>query len=236
MNSKIFFYLILLGFGASILLTNAQVTTNLLFSDSDVLEAEYLVYYTVEIDQSDTTLRAQLSSTLIVDFVLYEDDEWEYYLDGGSNPSYLIYHTDVTIDTLTTTLDRGTYYLVIINWGSEDCTYDITVNEIYDTSFSFGDNMYILIGIGVAVFALIGIIAFARSRRQRAAPVHYQSQAPDVSQYQPIVQQPSEYLPPATEQSVFDARPKGLQICPNCGADEDITTKFCTNCGSKLGN
>jgi hypothetical protein len=235
MKSKISFYIFIIFIGTSVILVGAQVTTNTLIDDSDVVDSGFLVYYQFEIDHSDTTLSAFLTANVTVDFVLYEDDEWEDYLDGGSNPSWLVYHTDITSDTITTTLDKGIYYIVIINWGVSDCSYGLIINVSYDTSINFGDNLYIIIGIIVVLFIIIGGTAFARSRRRREAPVQYQTQTPDFGQYQPI-EPASEYTPPSTEQPIFEAKSKGMQICPNCGADEDATTKFCTNCGSKLGN
>ncbi|MCG3226597.1 MAG: zinc ribbon domain-containing protein [Candidatus Heimdallarchaeota archaeon] len=236
MKSKTLIYIILISIGVSIVFANAQITTSMLFSDSDSLSSGYWVRYQYEVSQSDTTVRVDLDSSEPIDFGICDKDEMEDWQDGGSEPSWYVYRTNVTLNTISVTVNRGTYDFVLINWGASTSYYDITTYESYDPSSSFGNNIYTIIGIGIAIFVIIGIAAFVRSRRRREAPVQYQTQATQVGPYQPFTQQPSEYQPPTSEQTVFEAKPKGLQICPNCGADEEISAKFCTNCGGKLDN
>jgi len=235
MKSKALIYIIFISIGVSIVFTNAQVTTNTLFSDSDSLSGGYWVRYQYEVSQSDTTIRVDIDSSEPIDFGICDKDEMEDWQDGGSEPSWYVYRTNVTLNTISVTVNRGTYDFVLINWGASTSYYDITAYESYDPSSSFGNNIYTIIGIGIVIFVIIGIIVFVRSRRRRAAaPVQYQTQTAQVGPYQPLTQQPSEYQPPTSEQTIFEAKPKGLQICPNCGADEEISAKFCTNCGGKL--
>ncbi|MCG3221676.1 MAG: zinc ribbon domain-containing protein [Candidatus Heimdallarchaeota archaeon] len=237
MKSKALIYIILVSIGASIVFANAQVTTNTLFSDSDSLSGGYWIRYQYEVEHTDTTIRVDLDSSEPIDFGICDKDEMEDWQNGGSEPSWHVYRTNVTLNTITVTVNKGTYDFVLINWGISISYYDITVYESYDpSSTSFGDKMYIFIGIGVAVIAVIVIAAFVRSRRRREAPVQYQTQTTQVGPYQPFTQQTSEYQPPASEQTIFEAKPKGLQTCPNCGADEEISAKFCTNCGGKLNS
>ncbi len=234
MKSKQLICIVFISLGILIFSVNAQVTTELLFSDTDTLDGGYWVRYQYEVSNSDTSIRVDMDSSEPLDFGICDGDEMEDWQNGGSEPSWHLYRTNVTLNTITALLNRGTYDFVLINWGVSTSSYDIIVYESFDPSSGFGNNIYTIIGIGIAIFAIIGIIAFVRSRRRRdaPAPVHYQTQ---VEPYQAYTQQPSQYQSPSTDQTLFESQPKGMQICPNCGADEDMTTKFCTNCGSKLG-
>ncbi|NPD87713.1 MAG: zinc ribbon domain-containing protein [Asgard group archaeon] len=233
MKSKTLIYIVLINIGLLIVFADAQVTTSMLFNDNDSLAGSYWVRYQYEISHSDTTISVDINSSEPIDFGICDKDEMEDWQNGESEPSWYVYRTNVTLNTITVTVNRGTYDFVLINWGVSISYYEITTYESYDPSFSFGNKLYSIIGIGITIFVVIGIIAFVRSKRRRRTPVQYQTQ---VGSYQPFTQQPSEYQPPSSEQTVFEAKPKGLQICPNCGADEEISAAFCTNCGGKLDN
>ena len=233
MKSKLLIYILIISIGISIASTNAQMTTNMLFNYSNELFAGYYAVYPRDILHSDTIIRVDLNASVPISFGICDEnkmDNWQQH--GGSEPYWYVLQNDVTIDTISVNVNRGTYDFVLINYGSINCAYNITVYESYDTSSSFGNNIYTIIGIVIAIFVIIGITAFIRSRRRRVEPTHYQTQAQIHQTFTP--QQPTEYKPLTDEQTVFNTKPKGLQVCPNCGADEEISTQFCTNCGSKL--
>lgn len=233
MRKRLLFYIVFISLGLLVTSVNAQVTTDLLFSDTDTLAGGYYVRYQYDIDYSDSSIRIDIDASEPLDFGICNGGEMEDWQNGGSEPSWYVYRTNVTLNTITSVLDRGTYDFVLINWGSLTSSYDITVYASYDPSSNFfSNNITTIIIVIVAVFAAIGITALMRSRRRKAAPpIQYQTQT---QPYQSYTQQPTQYQPPSTDQTMFESKPKGMQICPNCGADEDMTTKFCTNCGTKL--
>ncbi len=67
-------------------MTSAATQTNLLFSDSDTLDAGYFVRYRDSITHSGSTVRVELSVNGIVDFCVCTAGAFEAWNDGGSEP------------------------------------------------------------------------------------------------------------------------------------------------------
>ena len=238
MKVKTIVFVVILCFSYSIL-ANAETTTSDLFTDSDTLPSGYFVLYTRTISQSSTTVRVTVTSSDNVDVAICGGGDFEEWNDGGSEPYWHAYSSDVTSTTITEILSSGSYDFVIINFGLSTVSYTISATESYEVGSSGlepGDWVYGLIGLGV-IAIIIGAIVFRRRRRQQMQPPpgYYQQQQP-YQTYQPQrtyeqqqTYQAAEQPPPAYYQT-----PQGLKVCPNCGFNEVSDAKFCTSCGSKL--
>ena len=238
MKVKTIVFLLIVSFSYSIL-ANAETTTTDLFSDSDTLPSGYFVLYTKTISQSSTTVRVTVTSSDNVDVAICGGGDFEEWNDGGSEPYWHAYSSDVTSTTITEILSKGSYDFVIINFGLSTVSYTISATQSYEEGGSGlepGDWIYGLIGLGVLAI-IIGAIVFRRRRRQQMQPEpgYYQQQQP----YQTYQPQRS-YEPQQTYQTAeqppyaFSQTPQGLKVCPNCGFNEVLDAKFCTSCGSKL--
>lgn len=238
MKVKMLVFVFIVCFSYSIL-ANAETTTSDLFSDSDTLPSGYFVLYTRTISQSSTTVRVTVTSSDNVDVAICGGGDFEEWNDGGSEPYWHAYSSDVTSITITEILSSGSYDFVIINFGLSTVSYTISATQSYEVGGSGlepGDWIYGLIGLGV-IAIIIGAIVFRRRRRQQlqSEPGYYQQQ----QQYQTYQPQRT-YEPQQTYQTAeqppyaFNQTPQGLKVCPNCGFNEVLDAKFCTSCGSKL--
>ena len=238
MKVKTMVFVFIICFSYSIL-ANAETTTTDLFSDSDTLPSGYFVLYTRTISQSSTTVRVTVTSSDNVDVAICGGGDFEEWNDGGSEPYWHAYSSDVTSTTITEILSSGSYDFVIINFGLSTVSYTISATQSYEEGGSGlepGDWIYGLIGLGVLAI-IIGAIVFRRRRRQQMQPEpgYYQQQQP-YQTYQPQ----RTYEPQQTYQTAeqppyaFSQTPQGLKVCPNCGFNEVLDAKFCTSCGSKL--
>jgi len=238
MKIKTIVFVFIVCFSHSILV-NAEITTTDLFADSDTLPSGYFVYYTRTISQSSTTVRVTISSSDNVDVAICGGGDFVEWNDGGPEPYWHAYSSNVTSITITEILNSGSYDFVIINFGLSTISYTISATQSYDVGGSGlepGDWIYGLIGLGVLAI-IIGTIVFRRRRRQQMAtqPGYYQQQQTYQPQrtYEP---QQTYQTYQAAEQppSAFSQTQQDLKVCPNCGFNEDLDAKFCTSCGSKL--
>jgi len=236
----------------AILTANADTTTDLLFNDSDTLSPGYYVRYQDSISHSSTTVRVEIDANGPLDFGICNADEMEEWNDGGPEPTWYVYRQDVSVSTINVVLNSRSYDFVLMNFGSFTVSYDIDVYETYELSPTtgsptgdIGDYVYGLIGFGIILAIGIGVFAVIRSRRRRQQAPYQPPPEPYQPYSQQSYQQPSQYPPSYSQfqgpsqtepssQPITDSSPKGLQVCLNCGNNEDANTKFCTNCGSKL--
>lgn len=232
MKVKTIVFVFIVCFSYSIL-ANAETTTTDLLTDSDTLPSGYFVLYTKTISQSSTTVRVTVTSSDNVDVAICGGGDFEEWNDGGSEPYWHAYSSDVTSTTITEILDSGSYDFVIINFGLSTVSYTISATQSYEVGGSDsepGDWIYGLIGLGV-IAIIIGAIVFRRRRRQQlqSEPGYYQQQQ-QYQTYQPQQTYQTTEQPPYA----FNQTPQGLKVCPNCGFNEVLDAKFCTSCGSKL--
>lgn len=238
MKVKALVFVLILCFSYSILV-NAETTTTDLFTDSDTLPSGYFVLYTRTISQSSTTVRVTVTSSDTVDVVICGGGDFEEWNDGGPEPSWHAYSSNITSTTITEILSSGSYDFVIINFGLSTVSYTISAIQSYDVSggsdLEPGDWIYGLIGLGV-IAIIIGAVVFRRRRRQQmqTEPVYYQQQLYQTYQPQRTYEPQQTYQTAEQPPPVFSQTSQGLKVCPNCGFNEDLDAKFCTSCGSKL--
>ncbi len=254
MKAKTLVIVLLICFSYSILV-NGDTTTTGLISDSDSLPSGYFVSYTRSISHSSTTVQVSVTSSGYVDVAVCGGGEFDDWNNGGPEPYFHSYRSDITSTTISLTLGVGSYDFVIINFGYSSVSYTITATQSYyvpggtttdpstDPSTDSGDWVYGLIALGIIPVIIIGLTFRARRRRRRrpqvpTQPGYYQQQQ-TYQTYQPQrtyepqqtyqSYQPTEQPPPA-----YDQTPLGLKVCQNCGFNEQVDSKFCTSCGSKL--
>ena len=131
MKVKTIVFLLIVSFSYSIL-ANAETTTTDLFSDSDTLPSGYFVLYTKTISQSSTTVRVTVTSSDNVDVAIWGGGDFEEWNDGGSEPYWHAYSSDVTSTTITEILSKGSYDFVIINFGLSTVSYTISATQSYE--------------------------------------------------------------------------------------------------------
>ena len=113
MKNKLLISVIFISLGLLISSVNAQVTTDLLFNDTDTLAGGYYVRYQYDVDNSDSSIRVDIDASQPIDFGICDGGDMEDWQNGGSEPSWYVYRTNVTLNTITTLLNRGTYDFVL---------------------------------------------------------------------------------------------------------------------------